>query len=290
MSEQSPPAEQITYLIANYNHAALIGDCIDSLKAQTDSRWLALIADDGSTDDSVECIKSRLDDRICLLENNENLGYIRTLERLIGEATTDIVAILDADDALEPEATRELLRAYATNPDAVLVYSRFAEYDQSLARQRGVYGNPIRDSGTAIIDGPLGAIRSFRRTGYAKTDGLDRSMLYAEDRDLVYKLEELAPPVFIDRVLYRYRSVPRSHARDPDKREIGIRSTRVARRAALVRRGVTGAPRLAAECAIACDYVAASGRYPRLLRAPARAIGAVASTIWRSLGSSPRRQ
>jgi glycosyltransferase involved in cell wall biosynthesis len=288
MSDDSPP-EQITYLIAIYNHAELIGDCIDSLKAQTDKRWLALIADDGSTDDSAERISAKLDDRIRLLENHENRGLIRTLERLIEEATTDIVAILDADDALADEATEALLEAYAKNPGAVFAYSRFAEFDESLVRQYGAYGGAIPENGTAIIDGPLGAIRSFRRTAYAKTEGLDRNMLYAEDRDLVYKLEELAPPVFIDRVLYRYRRVPHSHSRHPEKREMGARNTRAARRAALTRRGVRGVPRLAAECAIACDYVASSHRYTRLTRAPASFIGSVAAKIWRTLGASPRR-
>ena len=289
MSDDSRSAEQITYLIANYNHAELIGDCIASLKAQTDSRWLALIADDGSTDDSVDRVTGVLDDRIRLIENGQNRGYIRTLERLIEESTTDVVGILDADDALEPEATSEILNAYAKNPSAVLVYSRFAEFDESFNERLGTYGGEIPVDGTAIIDGPLGAIRSFRRTAYAKTSGLDWRMHYAEDRDLVYKLEELASPVFIDRVLYRYRTVPHSHARHPQKRETGITNTRAARRAALVRRRVTGTSRLAAECAITCDYIAASRRYPRFVRTPARTIGAIAAKWWRSLGASPRR-
>jgi glycosyltransferase involved in cell wall biosynthesis len=290
MSEGSMGSERITYLIANYNHRTLIGDCIDSLKAQTDSRWLAIVADDASTDGSAEVISTMLDDRIRLLVNPENRGYIATLDRLIGEATTDIVAILDADDALEPEATAELLNAFAKNPNAVLVFSRFAEYDESLSARRGVYGGAIPVNGTAIIDGPLGAIRSFRRSAYEKTQGLDRGMHYAEDRDLVYKLEELAPPVFVDRVLYKYRAVPHSHARHPEKRETGVRNTRTARRAALTRRGVHGAHRLAAECAIACDYVASSHRYPRPLRTTASRIGSAAAALWRTLGAAPRRQ
>jgi glycosyltransferase involved in cell wall biosynthesis len=288
MSGELAGRERITYLIANYNHRPLIGDCIESLRAQTDSRWLGIVADDASTDGSVERVSTMLDDRISLLVNAENRGYIATLERLIEEATTDIVAILDADDALEPEATGELLNAYARNPDAVLVFSRFAEYDESLAARLGVYGGAIPANGTAIIDGPLGHIRSFRRSAYTRTQGLDRGMHYAEDRDLVYKLEELAPPVFVDRVLYKYRAVPDSHARDPEKREVGARNTRIARRAALTRRGINGAQRLAAECAIACDYVESSDRFPSPVRATASRVGSAAAAVWRKLGAAPR--
>lgn len=287
MSSDSLPPERITYLIANYNHAERIGDCIASLEAQTDSRWLALVADDASTDNSLNRIQALLDDRIRLLINAENVGYIATLERLIAEATTDIVAVLDADDAIEPEATAELLETFKKNQNAVLVYSRFAEYDDTLTKRLGVYGGPVPAGSSAIIDGPVGAIRSFRRSAYAKVTGLDRRMLYAEDRDLVYKLEEIAAPVFIDRVLYKYRRVPDSHVRHPSKRETGLINTRLARRAALERRGVRGPTRLAAECAIACDYIGSSQRFPRVVRAAAGFLERVAATVWRKLGASP---
>lgn len=287
MSSDSLPPERITYLIANYNHADRIGDCIASLEAQTDSRWLALVADDASTDNSLTRIQSLLTDRIRLLINSENVGLVTTLERLIAEATTDIVAVLDADDAIEPETTAELLDAYRKNQNAVLVYSRFAEYDDTLTKMLGVYGGPVPAGGSAIVDGPIGAIRSFRRSAYAKTTGLDRSMLYAEDRDLVYKLEEIAPPVFIDRVLYKYRRVPGSHARHPLKRETGLVNTRIARRAALDRRGVRGPTRLAAECAIACDYIGSSHRFNRVVNATALTLASVAAAAWRKLGASP---
>lgn len=274
-------AERITYLVAHYNHGAYIGECIESLKAQTDPHWLAIICDDGSTDGSLERIRMQMDDRIALLVNGENTGYIATLERLIAESTTDIVAILDADDAIEPETTAELLDAFERNPGAALVYSRFATYDASLEVRIDVHGRAIRNGGTAIRDGTVGAIRSFRRSAYARTEGLNRRMQYAEDRDLVYKLEEIAPPVFVDRVLYRYRILSGSQSHDPVKREIGARNTHFARRAALKRRKLRGIDRAAAECMIACDYMEYSHRFPGPVRVLASRIVAVAASIWR---------
>lgn len=273
--------ERITYLVANYNNGRFVADCLESLGAQTDPNWLGLVVDDASTDGSVERIRAVVDDRIRLLVNDTNIGYIATLERLIAEATTDIVAILDSDDAVEPEATAELLAAHARNPAASIVYSRFASYDASLATRLGVYGGAIPQGGTAIIDGPLGAILSFRRSAYWRTDGLDPAMLYAQDRDLVYKLEELSPPVFVNRVLYRYRIVMGSQTNDPEKREIGARNARRARQAAVQRRGIGGLSRLGAECMIACDYIAYSHRFNSPVRAVANAIASVGGLVWR---------
>ncbi|MEO8576518.1 MAG: glycosyltransferase family A protein, partial [Gemmatimonadales bacterium] len=272
----------ITYLIANYNQEAYVRVCLESLLNQSDPRWLAIVADDASTDKSLAAVRELRDERIAFLVNEQNLGYTRTLQRLISRATTEIVAILDADDTLEPDATATLLDAFDQNPEASLVYSRFAEYDESLTAIIGIHGGAIPRGGTAIIDGPVGAIRCFRRSAYDRTAGLDCAMEYAEDRDLVYKLEEISRPVFVDRVIYRYRAVVGSQARDPRKREIGAKNTWRARRAALSRRGVSGPTRLIAECAVACSYVAYSSRFNGPVRAAASAIASAASALWRA--------
>ncbi len=104
--------EEITYLIANYNNGKYIADCLASLQQQTVPQWRALIVDDKSTDNSLEVIDPWRSDRIQLRQNAQNIGYIGSLVRLIEQATTDIVGILDPDDALQPTATAQVLRAY----------------------------------------------------------------------------------------------------------------------------------------------------------------------------------
>ena len=91
---------RITYLVANYNNGKYIRECLDSLHAQSSSAWHCLIGDDNSTDDSLNVIKSCLNEKIEVIENHENLGKSRTLARLVDQASTDIVGILDPDDAL----------------------------------------------------------------------------------------------------------------------------------------------------------------------------------------------
>jgi glycosyltransferase involved in cell wall biosynthesis len=276
--------ERITYLIASYNLGPYVGRCLASLRQQTNSNWRALIVDDASTDDSVAVITPFLEPGIRLLVNERNLGYVGTLRRLIAEASTDIVAVLDADDAVTPDATERLLAAYRANPDSGFVYSRFATYDSGLNTRVRVDGAAIPAGGTALRDGVIGAIRSFRRSVYARTAGLDESMRFAEDRDLVYKLEEVTRPVFIDAVLYHYRELPTSQSRHPEKREIGAINTRRARRAAIRRRGIRGPRRLVYATYFWSDYKAYSQRTPRVLRAIANGIARVAAGLCRAMG------
>lgn len=248
--------ERITYLIANHNRGPFVAACLESVRRQTNENWLAIIADDASTDESRSAIAPFLDERIRLIVNPSNVGYIATLKRLIADARTDLVAILDADDALSDDATQQLLAVYEAHPSAGFVYSRYAVYDPTLAHRKATHGSAIPEAGTAILDGVVGAIRSFRRSVYARTAGLDDTMLYAEDRDLVYKLEEVTRPAFIDAVLYHYRDLPDSQSHDPRKRAIGAANTWRARRAALIRRKVGGIARLGFELYAWADYAA----------------------------------
>lgn len=289
MTDRGGTGERITYLIANYNLGAYVGECLSSLHEQTNPDWLALIVDDASTDDSLASIGRFSDDRVRLLVNERNIGYIATLRRLIAEASTDIVAILDADDTLSVSATEELLSAYASDSRPEFVYSRFAVCDEALA-VRGVHGSEVPPGSTVLREGVVGHIRSFRRTAYQRTAGLDERMLYAEDRDLVYKLEEVTRPVFIDAVLYHYREVSGSQSRDPEKREIGARNTWRARRAALRRRHVSGFRNLTYETYFWADYVAYSDRSSAAARRIARWLSKLSGRACRGFDPRVRAQ
>ena len=236
--------ETITYLVANYNNARYLEDCLRSLKSQTCDRWQCLVCDDASTDDSVAIIKKHANYKIRLLQNSANVGYIGTLKRMIAAAPSDIVGILDSDDALTEDATACVLQAYADN-NTGFVYSRFVHTDENLRRLPGKSGVPNADSGKhwelLLTIGNVSAIRTFRKSLYYRTSGLDENMLYSEDRDLVYKLEEATRPVFIDKVLYIYRILGNSQCHDPAKFKIGWHNNYRAKKNALRRRKVRGA-------------------------------------------------
>lgn len=233
--------EKITYLVANYNCGKYIEDCIKSVNDQTNPNWLCVIVDDASTDNSIELIRPHLNSKIRLMRSQENIGYIRTLKKLIEESSTDIVGILDGDDALFPDATDVILQAYANNPDAGFIYSNCRRFNEDMTTPIGRFGSVrVPPNKTLLRAGFVTAIKTFRKSSYYRTDGLDESILYAEDRDLVYKLEEVTKPVFIDKPLYKYRTVPDSQSEDKIKQRIGVRNHLRARMDALRRRNIRG--------------------------------------------------
>lgn len=238
--------EYITYLLANYNNAPYIEECIASLQAQTSNKWYCLIADDKSTDNSVDIIKPLLNEQIKLIENSENIGKVGTLKRLIDHTSTDIIGILDPDDTLCPTVTELVLEAYKKNPETGFVYTNLTFYDKKMEKVlKPGRSTPVHAGRDTLIGGGfVDALRTFRISAYRETAGYDDAIIYAEDRDLVYKMEEVTPFVFIDQPLYNYRQVPKSQTHEPKKRRIGITTHRIAYKNALRRRNIRGLRRV----------------------------------------------
>ena len=68
-----------------YNSEKYVKQAIDSVLAQTFSDFELIIVNDGSSDRSKEIILSYTDERIRYLENEKNLGIVKTRNRCIDE-------------------------------------------------------------------------------------------------------------------------------------------------------------------------------------------------------------
>lgn len=228
------------------------------MREQTYPRWQAIVCDDASSDDSLAVLAGWSDPRIRAITHAENRGYIAVLKRLIEAAETDLVAILDSDDALMPEATARVLATAAAHPHSGLIWSRFRFCDADLKPTRNTGGYPARPGRTTLESGAISHLKVFRRATCARIDGFDEGLLYAEDRDLVYQLEEVTEPVFIDAVLYRHRVLDHLQSHDQEKHEIGLR------------RGIEGGQARLYRYFFALDYASQTMRLPGAVKMPLR--------------------
>lgn len=199
----------ISILIANFNNGHFFKDAFDSLVAQTESNWEAIVIDDASTDNSVSVIKEliRGDDRFRFFENEVNIGYQKTLLRAVSLAKADIFGRLDPDDTLEPEAVEYSLNAHIAHPEVGLVYSDCAVYGEdgefwSLHKCQQSNGT---DKAYLNLQGEISHFSTFKMKLYNKTNGIDDTILRAEDKDIYMKMCELAPVLHLPTVLYNYR-------------------------------------------------------------------------------------
>lgn len=94
--------EKVTVVITTYNLEDYIGKAIDSVAQQkTTFEYKIVVADDASTDKTVEKIKEKqtqYPDKIVLLESEVNLGSLKNSNRVFADIKSEYLSFLDGDD------------------------------------------------------------------------------------------------------------------------------------------------------------------------------------------------
>jgi len=83
-------------------------------------------------------------------------------------------------------------------------------------------------------------LRAFKKSEYLKTSGYDEDILYAEDIDIILKLEEVTEIYFIDKPLYYYRVLKNSQTHGFRNEMINRSSAALAKYNAYKRREMKG--------------------------------------------------
>ena len=91
----------VSIIVPFYNAENYIKKTIGSVLAQTYQQFDIIVINDGSTDQSSEIIKTMMDDRIHLVEH-ENQGVSFSRNKGIAMVKGEFVVFLDADDLLHP--------------------------------------------------------------------------------------------------------------------------------------------------------------------------------------------
>lgn len=237
--------KDFSVLMANYNNANYIAEAIDSVLCQTHDSWELVIIDDCSSDDSVNVIKKSInDERIKFFQNNKNLGYIKTLKKLIEKSESSILGILDSDDALDKTALEKVAQAYDKNSDCGLIYTQCYYCDENLQPRHLGFSRQIPSGSSNLHENGVHHFRTYKRSDYLKTSGYDDDIAYSEDIDLHLKLEEVTKLHFINEPLYYYRILQKSQTHSFKNTRINRSSTALAKLNAYKRRLNTAMPNL----------------------------------------------
>ena len=85
----------VSIIIPTYNHAKLLKKALDSVVAQTFTKWEAIVVNNFSTDDTIEIVDAFNDSRIRII-NFSNFGVIAaSRNRGLRDATGGFIAFLD---------------------------------------------------------------------------------------------------------------------------------------------------------------------------------------------------
>jgi glycosyltransferase involved in cell wall biosynthesis len=120
---ESTRGPAVAAIMPTYNHAAFVGEAIDSVLAQTLGAWELIVVDDGSTDGTLDVVRSRKDPRIRVLarEHGGLQGLGAMYRAALESSTAPLLAVLEGDDTWPPD---KLARQVADfdDPGVVLSY------------------------------------------------------------------------------------------------------------------------------------------------------------------------
>jgi glycosyltransferase involved in cell wall biosynthesis len=112
----------VSVILPCYNAGEYIEQAILSIINQTYKNLEIIIVDDYSTDNSLVIIEqlAKIDDRIFVIKNSENLKLIKTLNNMLEIATGKYIARMDADDISMPDRIKKQVDVLETNSNIVV--------------------------------------------------------------------------------------------------------------------------------------------------------------------------
>lgn len=114
----------ISVIIPLYNKEPIIGRTIQSVLSQSFSDFELIVVNDGSTDSSMDVVRSISDSRLRLVEQ-ENGGPSKARNTGVEAAKGKWMLFLDADDELLPGALEHLLNVARHHPDRNIIDGSF---------------------------------------------------------------------------------------------------------------------------------------------------------------------
>lgn len=167
---------KFSFVILVHNRLDMTKECIESILATSPSHEL-IIVDNASTDGSLDWIKSRCPNAVCI-RNEKNLGVPVARNQGIKATTTDFIVIMDNDVVLKPGWYDELFTPIKDGADIVGIEGW--QIDVGFAASWKCQNSNER------FDYLGGACNVFRRSVFERVGLLDEgfSPAYYEDVDI----------------------------------------------------------------------------------------------------------
>lgn len=201
--------------VVSYNTRDQLRACLAS--AFADDAGLVVVADNGSTDGSIEMVTAEFP-RAVLLVDRSNPGYGGAANAAVARCDADYVLLLNSDTILERGALAALRAYLDVHPRAAIVGPRLVNPDGTLQRSVHQFPTPLVTLleyswiGWAVglvpglrrfyaaadphrraraVSWVTGAALAIRKSAFESVGGFDRAFfMYFEEVDLSYRLHQ----------------------------------------------------------------------------------------------------
>lgn len=196
---------RISLITPTLNQAEFIEETIRSVLAQnySDLEWIVL--DACSTDATPQILARYAHLPWLRIIREADEGQSDAINKGMHLATGEVVAWLNSDDLLAPSALQQVAAAFATHPQASVIYGIGAKIDRKGRLIRVVPYRPFNRKRLATALEAVQPATYFRRDAFWAVGGLRKDLYYAMDWDLLLRLANQGQVVAIDALLAKIR-------------------------------------------------------------------------------------
>lgn len=227
-----PPQPLVSVVMPVFNAERHVETAVRSVLASDLQEIEVLVVDDGSSDRSLEIIRSIEDSRVVPVRLTASGGPSRPRNVGIAQARAPYVALLDADDLMKPDKLSSAWSALERHPQAGLAFADFERIDDAgrlleastlndYAVFRALPSEPAGGDWLLIRQGEFARGLLFenfigtsgvvlRKSLLTQVGTFDETLTFSEDRDLWFRLAHCCDALYRDTIGHSYRVAPGS--------------------------------------------------------------------------------
>lgn len=192
LTEQKPPL--VTIVTPSYNQGRFLKRTIDSVLGQTYPHIEYMVMDGGSTDESVEILKSYNNQFYWVSEPDG--GQTAAINKGFARSNGQIHAYLNSDDVLLPNSVEKIVDYFKKNPHADMVYG-LADYIDEDDSFIGTYKTQDYSFATLVNDCCVCQPAAFWRQRIAeKTGPFNEELEFAMDYEYWLRIDRAGGRIF----------------------------------------------------------------------------------------------
>ena len=209
----------ISVVLSVYNGEKYLADAVESILKQTYQNFEFIIIDDGSTDGSLEIIRSYDDERIMFI-SRENKGLIASLNGGIEQAKGKYIARMDADDISLSSRFEEQVVFMEMHEEVGICGTAIIGFGEEMKERISTYATEDRRLKSELLFSSVFAHPTvmMRKELMDKYNlRYEKEFLHAEDFALWSRMAQHTKFSNLKKPLLKYRVLKESITREADK-------------------------------------------------------------------------
>lgn len=233
---------KFSFVVPCYNTSSkLLGECLDSLLAQSYKNFEIVVCNDASTNkETISCLES-FKDKIIIVNHKENKNISEATNSAIKKTTGDYICFVDDDDIVHKDALYyicEMLNKYK-NLDFIYTDEDKIDFNGKIMEP---YFKPDYAPDNFLVNNYFNHLTCVKKAVLDDIGYMRSKFNGAQDYDLYLRVIEKTNNIgHVDKILYHWRKTPNSTADIMSNKTYSIDAGKNAIEDYLKRNGIKGA-------------------------------------------------